>query len=79
MKINMGYAVIYERTATGYRCYAPDLSGCVASGSSLEITRDRMQKAILWHIQGLRKQGLRVPRPRTRAEEIEVAAQTTAK
>lgn len=27
----MKYVVIYEKTGTGYSCYAPDLPGCIAA------------------------------------------------
>jgi predicted RNase H-like HicB family nuclease len=36
----MKYAVIYEKTATGYSSYVPDLPGCVAAGSTLRETED---------------------------------------
>lgn len=32
----MKYGVIYEKTATGDSCYAPDLTGCAAAGNSIE-------------------------------------------
>jgi len=28
----MRYAVIYEKTDTGYSAYVPDLPGCIAAG-----------------------------------------------
>ena len=44
----------------------PDLPGCVANGKTLDTTLRRIQGAIELHIQGLREDGVRVPRPRTR-------------
>jgi len=44
----------------------PDLPGCVATGKTLDTTLRRIQTAIELHIQGLRDDGLTVPRPRTR-------------
>ncbi len=41
------YAVVYEPTRTGYSAYAPDLPGCIATGSTLEETRTRPSKFIL--------------------------------
>jgi predicted RNase H-like HicB family nuclease len=46
------YAIIYEKTATGYSAYVPDLPGCIAAGSSLEQTAELMQGAIEMHLEG---------------------------
>ncbi len=43
-----------------------DLPGCVATGKTLDTTLRRIQGAIELHIQGLREDGLSVPRPQTR-------------
>ena len=45
----------------------PDLPGCVATGKTLDTTLRRIQGAIELHIQGLREDGVRVPRPQTRS------------
>ena len=44
----------------------PDLPGCVATGKTLDTTMRRIQGAIEMHIQGLREDGVRVPKPQTR-------------
>ncbi|GMR23080.1 MAG: hypothetical protein BMS9Abin37_1477 [Acidobacteriota bacterium] len=44
----------------------PDLPGCVATGKTLDTTLRRIQGAIELHIQGLREDGVRVPKPQTR-------------
>ncbi len=44
----------------------PDLPGCVATGKTLDTTMRRIQGAIELHIQGLREDGVRVPKPQTR-------------
>ena len=45
----------------------PDLPGCVATGKTLDTTLRRIQGAIELHIEGLRDDGVRVPRPQIRA------------
>ena len=70
----MKYAIIYERTATGYSCYAPDLPGCIATGATVEETRERMSEAIEAHLALLRADGDPIPEPSTRADYIEVPA-----
>jgi len=45
----------------------PDLPGCVATGKTLDSALRRIEQAIALHVQGLREDGLPVPRPRQRA------------
>src|SRR5215468_4985298 len=49
------YAVIYEPTRTGYSAYAPDLPGCIATGQTIEQTRERMHEAIEVHLNSMRE------------------------
>jgi len=44
----------------------PDLPGCVATGKTLDTTLRRIQTGIELHLQGMREDGLRPPRPRHR-------------
>lgn len=45
----------------------PDLPGCVATGKTIDAALRRIQGAIELHIQGLRADGITIPRPRHRA------------
>jgi len=69
----MKYLVIFEKTATGYSAYAPDLPGCITTGSSLEETEALMREAIEFHIEGMREDGLPIPEPTTKADYITAA------
>jgi predicted RNase H-like HicB family nuclease len=42
----MRYAVLFEKTDTGYSAYVPDLPGCVAAGATLEETTGLIRGAI---------------------------------
>jgi predicted RNase H-like HicB family nuclease len=53
----MRYAVVFEKTATGYSAYAPDVLGCIASGATLEAARESMHEALKFHLDGLREDG----------------------
>jgi predicted RNase H-like HicB family nuclease len=66
----MKYLVIYEKTATGYSAYAPDLPGCITTGPTLEETERLMKEAIEFHLEGLREYGLPIPEPTTTADYI---------
>jgi predicted RNase H-like HicB family nuclease len=70
----MKYAVIFEKTGTGYSCYAPDLPGCVAVGDSIEETKQLMERAVEIHLASMRVDGDLIPEPTTAADYIEVPA-----
>ena len=63
----MEYVVMIEKTRTGYSAYVPDLPGCVATGRTLDEVRTRMREAISFHIEGLKREGLPVPHPSSKA------------
>lgn len=69
----MRYAVLFERTGTGYSAHVPDLPGCVAAGSTLEETTDLIRGAIRMHIAGMREDGEPIPEPKTIAEYVVAA------
>mgnify|MGYP001558487862 FL=1 len=70
----MKYAVIYEKTATGYSAYAPDLPGCIAAGRTLRETEKLIGDAIDMHLQAMREDGDTIPEPTTLADYIITAA-----
>lgn len=70
----MKYAVIYEKTATGYSAYVPDLPGCIAAGATLHETELLMREAVEMHLQAMREDGAPVPAPTTVADYIVTAA-----
>jgi len=70
----MRYAVIYERTATGYSAHLPDLPGCVATGATLEETQQLIREAVEMHLEGMREDGDPIPEPSTLTDYITVSA-----
>jgi predicted RNase H-like HicB family nuclease len=67
------YAVVFEKSKTGYGAYVPDLPGCIATGRTLELTRKRMQEAIELHLRAMREDGDPIPKPSHRVDVLEVA------
>lgn len=63
----MRYAVVIERAGANYSAYVPDLPGCIATGRTLPTVQRRIRQAVVMHIAGLREDGHRIPKPRTRA------------
>ena len=69
----MRYAVLFEKTDTGYSAHIPDLPGCVAAGSTFEETMELIRGAIRMHLAGMTEDGGAIPEPRTIAEYIVAA------
>ena len=57
------FVVLYEKSSTGFGAYAPDLPGCVATGRTMEETRQRMEKAMGMHLSAMREDGDPIPEP----------------
>lgn len=70
----MKYAVVIERADCNYSAYVPDLQGCVATGSTIEEVERHIREAIEFHLEGLREDGLTIPKPSSSVEYIDVAA-----
>lgn len=70
----MKYAVVFERSRTGYGAYVPDLPGCVATGRTLPQTKRLIEEAIVMHLEGMREDGQRIPKPSSRADYVSVSA-----
>ena len=68
----MKYAVVFEKSATGYGAYVPDLPGCVTVGDSLEEAEQNIREAIEGHLEVMRDHGELVPEPTTTVQEIAV-------
>lgn len=68
------YIIIIEKAEDNYSAYCPDLPGCIATGTTVEETTQRMKEAIEFHIEGLEREKMPIPEPSTAAVSIEVAA-----
>jgi predicted RNase H-like HicB family nuclease len=67
------YVVVYEKSATGWSAYVPDLPGVVTTGKTQEETKQLIREAIEFHLEGLREDNLPVPTPTASAEIVTVA------
>lgn len=70
----MRYAIVVEKAGNNFSAYAPDLPGCVATGSSVKEAEHEIQTAIQFHIESLREDGLPIPAPSSVVEYLEIAA-----
>ena len=70
----MRYAVVIEKAEGNYSAYVPDLPGCVATGATIAEVESEIREAIIFHLDGLREDGLAVPPGASQVEYVEVAA-----
>ena len=70
----MRYAVLIEKGPKGFGAYVPDLPGCVAVAKTRAGALKLIHGAIEFHIEGLKKEGERVPKPSSSVAFVEVAA-----
>lgn len=70
--MSVKYAVIFERAATNWAAYVPDLPGCMTTGKTLEQARENIREAIEGHLETLRQYGEPVPAPSAIAGEVEI-------
>ena len=66
------YVVVYEKSATGWSAYVPDLPGVITTGRTQEETTQLIREAIQFHLEGLREDNLPVPKPTASAEVVTV-------
>jgi predicted RNase H-like HicB family nuclease len=68
------YTVIIERGSgpNSFGAYVPDLPGCVAVGKSVAQVEKRIAGAIGLHLEGMREDGLPIPKPSSSATVVDV-------
>jgi predicted RNase H-like HicB family nuclease len=43
--------------------YSPDVPGCIATGETMEEAQENFREALEFHFEGLKLQGLPLPKP----------------
>jgi predicted RNase H-like HicB family nuclease len=66
------YTVIYERGATNWGAYIPDLPGCVSIGDTFLEVQENIKEAIELYLEVLREDGLPIPEPTTEVGKVAV-------
>jgi predicted RNase H-like HicB family nuclease len=66
------YAVVIEKTGTGFGAYVPDLPGCVSTGRTIEETERQIREAIEFHLDGMREDGEPIPEPTIVTVSVEI-------
>jgi predicted RNase H-like HicB family nuclease len=68
----MKYAIVIEKSATGYGAYVPDLPGCVAVAETEDEVTQLISEAIKFHLEELRLDGDPIPEPTSRVDYVTV-------
>jgi len=66
------YLVIYEKADDNYSAYSPDIPGCIATGKDRDEVEKNIKEAIGFHLEGLAKDGLPIPKPSSFTEYVEI-------
>ena len=66
------YAVVIERTSTGFSAYSPDVPGCVAVGDSEQETQQNFKDALAAHFEVMREIGEAIPQPNSSVDYVEI-------
>jgi len=67
----MRYAVVIEKSKRNYSAYVPDLPGCVATAATVHKAESEIRKAIRFHLDGMREDGLPIPAPSAVCEYVD--------
>lgn len=54
------FAIVIEDAGKNYSAYAPEVPGCVATGSTEKEAEANMRTALELHLKGMEEDGLRV-------------------
>ena len=69
----MRYAIVIEKAEDNYSAYVPDLPGCIATGTTVAEVESEIREAIIFHLEGLREEGLPVPPGESTVDYVDVA------
>ncbi len=70
--MGLEYAVVIEKAPDKYCAYVPDLPGCVGTEKTREETCKLISEAIVFHLEGLKEDGLPIPKPESYATLVRV-------
>ena len=65
------YLVIIEKANGNYSAFSPDVPGCIATGETREAAEQEMQAALQMHLEGMKEDGLPIPKPSASVGYIE--------
>ena len=70
----MRYAIVIEKSESNFSAYVPDLPGCIATGATVAEVEFEIREAIVFHLEGMREDGITPPMPQSQVEYVDIAA-----
>ena len=67
---SLKYAIVIEKSKTGFGAYVPDLPGCVAVAKTKHEVKKLIKEGIQFHLEGMKLNGYKIPQPDTEATEV---------
>ncbi len=67
--MKLQYAVVFEQTPNNYCAYAPDVPGCISTGTTWTEVQRMVREALAFHIQLTLEQGGPLPAPKSSIED----------
>ncbi len=64
------FLVVFEKTRSGYSGYVPDLPGVIATGKTKLVAEKNIYEAIRFHLDGLKEEGLPIPKSSADSEVL---------
>jgi len=68
------FVVVFEKGASSWGAYVPDLPGCVAAAETREEAESLIREALQTHIELMKERGLPIPEPSSDTTRVSVAA-----
>jgi predicted RNase H-like HicB family nuclease len=68
------YAVIIRKAGNNFAASSPDVPGCIATGPTVEATKEKFRTALEFHLEGLKADGTPIPEPSAVVGYVPVAA-----
>ncbi len=65
------YAVVFERSRTGWSAYCPDLPGLASLGSTFEEVQSLIQEGLPFHLESMLEDGEQIPDAITRVGVVQ--------
>ena len=72
----MKYVATIGKGGNGYAAHLPDLPGCIAASDTFKETRNPMEEATNFHVEGMIEDGETIPEPLNVAVDVDVAVQS---
>ena len=68
------FVIVIEQAGNNYSAYAPEVPGCVATGSSEEEAELNMRSALEMHLEGMDQDGLPLESQHVVARRVRVGS-----